>query len=101
MAPRRAACILDLRLQTRAFSDHPDAAGRAAAAAEPTEGNPMGRIAALFYGAIAYAVFLASFLWAVAFVENAVVGKTIDSGTEGGIATAIIVDALLLGLFAV
>jgi len=58
-------------------------------------------IAAMFYGLICYGVFLLVFLYAVCFVENIVVPKTIDSGAAGPIAVALVVNALLLGLFAV
>jgi methanethiol S-methyltransferase len=61
----------------------------------------MGGIASVLYGGVAYLVFLAAFLYAIAFVGNLPVPKTIDSGEPGPIAAALIIDTLLLGLFAV
>lgn len=61
----------------------------------------MAGIFSLIYGAIAYFVFTASFLYLVAFVGNLPVPKTIDSGEAGALGPALIVDLLLLGLFAV
>jgi len=62
----------------------------------------MGKTLAVLYGVVAYVVFLASFLYAIGFVGGFIVPKTIDgpgAGTE--MLTSIIVDALLLGLFAI
>jgi protein-S-isoprenylcysteine O-methyltransferase Ste14 len=60
----------------------------------------MGALAFL-YGAVSYALFLAVFLYAIAFVGNLPVPKTVDSGVNSGLAEALVVNVLLLGLFAV
>jgi protein-S-isoprenylcysteine O-methyltransferase Ste14 len=62
----------------------------------------MGRMLAFLYGVVSYLVFLATFLYAVGFVGNVAVPKTIDrGGAESPFATALLVNAALLGLFAV
>jgi protein-S-isoprenylcysteine O-methyltransferase Ste14 len=60
----------------------------------------MGAIAFL-YGLACYALFLVVFLYAIAFVGNFPVPKTIDSAPQDAVAVALAIDLLLLGLFAV
>jgi len=64
-------------------------------------GGVVGRVAAFLYGLVAYAVFFAAFLYAIGFVADLVVPQTIDTGTVVPIAEALIVNLLLLSLFAV
>lgn len=61
----------------------------------------MGKILAFLYGLAAYVFFLATFLYAIGFVTGIVVPKTIDMGPAVPMTEAIIVDLLLLTLFAV
>jgi protein-S-isoprenylcysteine O-methyltransferase Ste14 len=61
----------------------------------------MTRIVAFLYGVAAYAVFGASFLYAVGFVSGIVVPKTIDDGAIVPLTEALIVNLLLMSVFAV
>ena len=61
----------------------------------------MFRILAILYGTCCYAVFLATFLYAIGFVAGRGVPKHIDNGHADSFAAAILIDLALLGLFAV
>src|SRR5688572_33419807 len=56
--------------------------------------------ASFLYGTLVYAFFLATFCYAIAFIGNLWVPKTIDSGATPGVAEAIAVNVALLAIFA-
>lgn len=61
----------------------------------------MKRIAAFVYGIVSYLVFFGTFVYAMGFVGNLLVPKSIDSGREGAFWPSLLVNVALLGLFAV
>jgi protein-S-isoprenylcysteine O-methyltransferase Ste14 len=61
----------------------------------------MGRAIAFLYGVAAYFAFLGAILYAVGFVSGIVVPKTIDTGAAGPAAVAVVVDLLLMSVFAI
>ena len=60
----------------------------------------MGRIFVFLYGVIAYVLFLGVFLYAIGFVGNLLVPKTIDSGPEGPFGMSLVINVVLLSIFA-
>ena len=60
----------------------------------------MGRVLSFCYGLVAYAVFLGTFLYAVGFVDGVVVPKTIDDGAVTPVLSAVVINVVLLSIFA-
>lgn len=65
------------------------------------QGSRTSKFIALIYGLTAYCVFFVTILYAIGFVMDLAVPKTIDTGTEVSAAEALIVNLLLMSLFAV
>jgi methanethiol S-methyltransferase len=61
----------------------------------------MARLTAFLYGLASYTIFFVVFLYAICFVSGFVVPKTIDSGVPAPTMQALVIDVLLMSLFAI
>src|SRR5262245_64079151 len=61
----------------------------------------MAKLIALLYGIMAYLAFAITIVYAIGFVTGVGVPKTIDSGAAGEPVEAIIINLLLMSLFAI
>jgi methanethiol S-methyltransferase len=61
----------------------------------------MNRLIALVYGMACYAFFFVTFLYTIAFVEDFPVPRTIDAGLRAPMTEALVVNMLLMALFAI
>ena len=64
-------------------------------------GHAVGRLVAFLYGITAYAVAFVTLLYAIGFVTELLVPKTINDGAVVSASEAVIVDLLLMALFAI
>ena len=69
--------------------------------AAPRPSYRIGRIISFLYGIAAYILFFVTFLYAIGFVEDMVVPKTIDSGAADPPPQALIINLVLMSIFAV
>lgn len=61
----------------------------------------MARLTALLYGLASYTIFFVVFLYAICFVSGIAVPKTIDNGVPAPTMGALVIDLLLMSLFAI
>ena len=61
----------------------------------------MGRFIAFAYGLLTYVIFFVTFVYAIGFVTGLVVPKTIDTGMVVPLSEAIIVNLVLMSVFAI
>jgi protein-S-isoprenylcysteine O-methyltransferase Ste14 len=61
----------------------------------------MGRLLGFLYGVVVYFLFFATFLYAIGFVAGVAVPKTIDSSAVVPLTEALIVNVLLMSVFAI
>ena len=57
----------------------------------------MKRFLVFLYGAVVYLFFLGVFLYAIGFVGNILVPKSIDSGDSYPVPISLLINALILG----
>lgn len=68
------------------------------------EGHLVGRVVAFLYGIVAYLIFFVTFVYAIGFVENLVVPKTLDGAAAAPappLAQAVIINLVLMSIFAI
>lgn len=63
--------------------------------------SKVARISVFIYGIVCYGIFLVTFLYAVGFVGNLIVPRSIDSATSIPLNIALVVNLSLLGIFGV
>ncbi|MGE3153313.1 MAG: methanethiol S-methyltransferase [Nitrospiraceae bacterium] len=61
----------------------------------------MNRILAFSYGIFSYVMFLATLLYAIAFIGNIAVAQTIDGEPQRPLGQALLINLLVLGIFAI
>jgi protein-S-isoprenylcysteine O-methyltransferase Ste14 len=61
----------------------------------------MNKVVSFLYGVVCYLVFFFSFLYLIGFVGNLLVPKSLDSNIESSLTQSLIINVVLLGLFAI
>jgi protein-S-isoprenylcysteine O-methyltransferase Ste14 len=95
------ACIAVRCLQSRYCLNRSDFMTQTQIISPVTPGNRALKSIAFLYGLVAYFAFFGTILYAIGFVMGLVVPKTIDSGDISSTTQALVVNLLLMTLFAV
>lgn len=66
---------------------------------QPEKGSKVARISAFIYGIVCYGIFFGTFLYAVGFVGNLIVPRSIDSAANTTLTNALVINFGLLGIF--
>jgi methanethiol S-methyltransferase len=66
-----------------------------------SQGGLLGRLLALLYGVVSYLIFFVTFLYAIGFVEDLVVPRTIDIGPVTPWPQALVINLVLMSVFAI
>lgn len=61
----------------------------------------MGKFLAFIYGIFAYLLFLVTALYMIGFLGDFIVPKSINTGTETSLGSALVLNLLLLSVFAI
>ena len=95
----RYAIREDERIIGSQVTSSPGATGSATGANSKAGGA--ARLLAFAYGSLAYVLFLGTYLYAIGFIGNFAVPTRLDSSAQGPFGQALLINLLLLGLFAV
>jgi protein-S-isoprenylcysteine O-methyltransferase Ste14 len=88
-------------LRERCFTPALQVAVRKALPAAFQLEDDMGRIVAFLFGLAAYSAFLGTILYAIGFIANLGVPRSVDVGLEAPIGQALVIDTVLILLFAI